>query len=304
MKNQTLLTCMIYFLVAGNASLCLAQLQASDAYFFRYRALTEDVYQFDEPAFFTSFNRGGYNNQPCFFNEEELYLTIGMADGNSQTDIYAFNFSKGEMRRVTATHESEYSPKPIPGKESFSVVRVSSKDTTKQLFWEYPLSGGQDGRLLWDGSTQIAYYHWIGPDQFITQVLGEPNQLLRVNLKSGSVDLLTTNIGRSFAILSDKRIGYVQKEGNQASIMAFNPQDSLFSPEKLINTQPGSEDFIGLQTGEIVMGNGSKLYKYRHGWDTEWKEIADFSAYQIRNITRLAEGPGQQLILINQPSAY
>ena len=68
-------------------------------------------------------------------------------------------------------------------------------------------------------------------------------------------------------------------------IAAFNPDTT--SVTKVMPLFPNGEDFTIDEQGNYWTGNGSKLYM-RSVNDTRWQLMADFKAFGIRNITRLA----------------
>jgi hypothetical protein len=47
------------------------------------------------------------------------------------------------------------------------------------------------------------------------------------------------------------------------------------------------------------MAHGSKLFKYKQGWDTRWLEIADFAKYKLKNITRMAINQNGKIAIVN-----
>lgn len=300
MKNLTLLLLFFLMMMSWGGMVLLAQLPSSGLYYFKYQALSDAVYRFTEPLYLTAYNPDGYNNQPCFVSKDEVLLTVDFPDSAHQTDIYAMHLDKREMRRLTATVESEYSPRPVPGKAGFSVVRVSTRDTSRQIFWHYPGKGRGDGQSCWDGSARMGYYHWINGTVFVAFLVEVENKLVLVDNKENTSLEIDQNIGRAFATLADGRVAYVKKGGTDWHLYAFDPLATHPVPERLIRTLPEVEDFTCLPTGEVLMGSGARLYRYKPGWDVDWVEIADFSAYGIQRITRLAAGPNGQLILVDQ----
>ncbi|MCB0575177.1 MAG: hypothetical protein KDC61_11505, partial [Saprospiraceae bacterium] len=64
---------------------------------------TDQSWQPIAPRFLTSFNPKGYNNQPCFFSNTEIYLTVQNPADTSQTDIVALDLLSRTRTQVTAT---------------------------------------------------------------------------------------------------------------------------------------------------------------------------------------------------------
>lgn len=278
-----------------------AQLPVSRAYLFQFRALNDSLYLFSQPEYLTAFNPDGYNNQPFFVSEDELLLTVMIPDSaEAQTDIYSFHLQDRRMTRLTATLESEYSPQIIPETNAFSTVRVAYGDASLQYFWRYDLAGGQYGRMVMQDLTDLGYYFWLGPVQFLAFRVEEPPILEVINLQDGRRKKLAENVGRSFARLPEGDLAFVQKEQSGWYIRNMDTYFFVIKPAPLVQTLPGSEDFVVLSDGTILMGKGSKLYKFKPGQDSDWKEIADFSHYGIKQITRLAVNGKGKLALIDR----
>jgi len=68
-------------------------------------------------------DREGYDNQPRFLRGGNELVYSSLRDG--QTDIYRHDLRTDETTRIVATAESEYSPTPIPGTRSISLVRIT-----------------------------------------------------------------------------------------------------------------------------------------------------------------------------------
>tara|TARA_B110000503_G_C7155613_1_gene417192 strand:- start:3046 stop:3339 length:294 start_codon:yes stop_codon:yes gene_type:complete len=55
----------------------------------------------------------------------------------------------------------------------------------------------------------------------------------------------------------------------------------------------GIQDCTWLNDSQILIGSGSKLYIYDTFLNSDWKEVANLSEYNIKNITRLAVSPDE-----------
>jgi hypothetical protein len=284
----------------GSVYSVFAQLPNTQAYLFRFQQLNDTLFHFFEPEYLSGFNPEGYNNQPCFISKDKLLLTVMIPDSFPQTDIYSLDLDRNRLTRLTATLESEYSPQPIPESDYFSVVRVDHDNTSVQRFWKYPLDGNDYGTEIWDGLTTIGYYYWLGPVRFLAFLVDSPPVLDVFFLEDGRRKRLAEQIGRSFARLPDGNLAFVSKEEVDWKICQLDTYFFKVKPEVLISTLEGSEDFVCLQDGTLLMGQESRLYKYRPGWDLGWIEIADFAQYGIKAITRLAVNGEGVLVLIDK----
>ncbi|HHH49361.1 MAG TPA: hypothetical protein ENK52_00085, partial [Saprospiraceae bacterium] len=64
------------FLLFGIVSISFAQLPSTNLYSFKMNQVTDSLFIFSQPKFLTAFNQQGYNNQPKFINNEEIYFTV------------------------------------------------------------------------------------------------------------------------------------------------------------------------------------------------------------------------------------
>ena len=83
-------------------------------------------------------HRVGYDNQPAFLPGGQALLFSAIGE-DLQSDVYSLELTGGNLRQLTHTSESEYSPTPLAD-GGFSVVRVET-DGAQQL-WRY----GEDRR--------------------------------------------------------------------------------------------------------------------------------------------------------------
>ncbi len=252
------------------------------------------------PRFLTAFNPKGYNNQPQFFSTNELYLTVQLPADTTQTEIFALQLPARPPGRITATTTPEYSPTPMPGGKAFSAVRVEADGA--QRLWAFPLDRSDNGRPLLPNIRNVGYHCWLRDTLVALFLVGEndePHALAMAGISRQAMQRVAFNIGRCLQKMPDGRLAFVQKATEQTwFIKAYDPLKK--TSDIIVKTLPGSEDFVFLPDGTLLAGSGSKLFQYRPGRHTEWKEMYDLSRFGVRNITRLAVSPDMKLAVVVQ----
>ncbi len=278
----------IFFLLLMNLSASIAQLPNTNIYLLNMEAGQAGLFRFSNPRFLTAFNLYGYNNQPSFINNNELYISVQTPYDTTQTDIFSLNLSTSTRTRITSTPEAEYSPQLSPDQRFFTCVRSDASLNKVQRLWYYPLDRSGGGQPALKYITDIGYYYWINADKLaIYKLNGPSNYLSLINTRDESSVQLTNNIGRTFGLLPDGKLAFIQKATDQTwYIKALDL--TTYASETIIQTPLYKEDFVVTSDGTFIMGVGSKLYAYRLGDLKEWKEIADFTSYGINNIKRIA----------------
>ena len=140
-KNRLLI--IVGFLLTS----CLvnAQIPQTDLFLFDLNE-TENGLELKNPQFLNHFNKGQYNNQPSFFNVNNIYFSA-IPEGKDQTDIYAIDLFRKQYWQVTNTPHGEYSPPLMPSKKSFSVISQEA-ETNIQRLWSFPVDQTDSGRNL------------------------------------------------------------------------------------------------------------------------------------------------------------
>ncbi len=279
----------VFFLLALKVTPSVAQLPITHVYCFNMERDGAGI-NVKNAKFLTVFNPRGYNNQPQWVNNNELYISVQTPYDTNQTDILSLSLLYNTVTRVTATAESEYSPTVTPDPRSFSCVRVDvpSRGGAQRL-WSYPYDRSNGGRDLLSLHQGIGYHCWLTNEKVALFIVnGKENYLKIANTKDQSSIQLTSGIGRSLSRMSDGKLAFVQKATAQTwYIKSLDP--ITYSSNILIETLPGSEDFDLMPDGTFIMGYGAKLYGYNPS-DVEkrWKELVDLSKYGLTNIKRIA----------------
>ena len=234
----------------------------------------------------------GYNNQPSFMPDGNSILYTSIRD--KQADVYRYDLRAASTTQVTNTPESEYSPTLMPDGKSLSVVRVEADGT--QRLWKFPLAGGSPALVL-EKIKPVGYHLWIDQNTLALFVLGKPNTLQLVDLKSGKTEWVVDNPGRILRrVPHQNKFSFVQKVSAQEwLIKTFDLKTK--SVATFIKTFPGAEDYAWTPNGVLLMANGSKLFACKES-DRAWVELADFSNAGLKNITRIAVSPNGDRIAV------
>lgn len=259
----------------------------------------DSVLRFSDPQFLTGFNKNGYNNQPYFINNSELLITSA-APNDDQTDIYLLDLDEKSKLRLTRTAESEFSPKPTPDNLYFSVVRVETDEDRSQRLWQYPLDRQGEGKAVFKYLRGVGYYHWL--DRFKVALFnltsGDLNYLSLADTRDAAIQNLSPSVGRCFQNSPNGRLVYVHKitDGNWV-IKALDK--NTMDVQEITKTITGSEDFVILKDGSILMGKGSRLYRYHPLKSAAWEEVVDLKKTGVSNITRMAISGDGKLAVVN-----
>ena len=256
----------------------------------------------ERPVLLSGFNPGGYNNQPAFFGPDRLFLTVQTAADTTQTDIVELRLNTREWVQVTATPRlSEYSPTPHPDGLRFSAVRVEADN--RQRLWIFPIDRSDSGMPVLPDQDRIGYHAWLDGQSLALFIVGDDPQSHRLayaDLRGGALRRIAGNPGRCLRRLPDGRLAYVQKATEQTWFLkTWNPNTSQH--DILIAMPQGSEDFDILPDRSFVCARGSMLFRFKAGQDSDWKLYADLTPYGIRNISRIAVGPGGALAFVAAP---
>lgn len=264
---------------------------------------TDSVFQFSNPKFLTGFNENGYNNQPAFISDYELYLTAQFPEDTSQTDIYALDIKKNLLTRVTATVESEYSPTLVPGRGEqdgqafFSCVRVEVDEDGSQRLWKFPLDRSNNGQVVFNSISNIGYHFWLNYREVLLFIVGNPHHLVLANTRDQSQKNVISRIGRCLQEMPNGDIAFVHKVTENTWLLKRMHARTL-SEELITAALPDSEDFAVLGDGTIIMASGTKLFKFNRALDISWLEIADLGYYGVKKISRIAVNRLQDRIAI------
>jgi hypothetical protein len=245
--------------------------------------------------------RPGYDNQPQFTRDGTalLYTSI-RSDG--QADIFRWDLGTREVRRVTRTAESEYSPTPAPAGTGggFSVVRVEP-DSTQRL-WRFAEDGGSPTLVLSDVHP-VGYHAWGDDHRLALFILGIPATLHLADTRTGRSRAVAEDVGRSVQKIPGRpAVSFVQRlEGGRYFLVELNVETGRL--RTLVELPAGAENHAWTPNGTVLLTRGAKLLQWQPGRDRSWREVADFTARGVE-LTRIAVSPsGDRIAIVGQPTA-
>jgi len=264
---------------------CFGQVPQSNIYHFTMTKVSNN-YRLKSPQFLTQFNKDGYNNQPSYFDDKEIYFTTDYYD-KEQTEIAKFDLFDNTLTRITYTPEKEYSPIQLKGKEAFSVVRVESDNTTQTLS-VYPIDGIGYAKRYMNNTNNIGYHQWLDGETVALFLVEAPHHNLAIaDAISERRKIVLDKVGRCLDTDKAGNLIFVHKMyENEWYLKSYNVLTNKST--KIIETLKGSEDFEVLNDGSFLMGSKSELYRYRPGSVGGWELISDLADYGISNISRIA----------------
>ena len=250
-------------------------------------------------------DRDGYDNQPSFLLDGSAILFTAALD-RRQTEIMRLGVASGTgsgagsgaSERLTDTEGvSEFSALQIPGQEAFSAIH---EIRGKQYLWRYDLSGEAVGPIF-ATAEPVGYHAWANEHVVAMFILGSPATLQVGDALSGEIRIVAEDPGRSIhRIPGTEAISFVRKvSDDEWWIERLDP--AAGTTLRITRTLPGREDYAWTPGGEILMGDGGRLFSWSE--DPGWTEIADFSDLGVEGITRLAVSPdGARIAIVaNRP---
>ncbi len=244
-------------------------------------------------------DRDGYDNQPSFLLDGSAILFTTALE-RRQTEIMRLAVTSGGAGagvQLTHTEASEFSALQIPGQEAFSSIHELRG---KQYLWRYDLSGEPVGPIF-ATAEPVGYFAWANGQVVAMFILGDPATLQVGDALSGEIRTVAENPGRSIhRIPGTEEISFVRKVSDEEWwLERLDP--AAGTTVRITRTLPGREDYAWTPGGEILMGDGSRLFSWSEGSD--WTEIADFSDLGVEGITRLAVSPdgAHVAIVANRP---
>ncbi len=240
----------------------------------------------------------GYNNQPSFIDNFQVLFA---GNNKGQNDIAHYSILEKLHTWINApTPGGEYSPQSIPNSTNISAVRLDT--TGLQRLYQYNSNTKKSTLLIED--LQVAYYAFYNDHTLISSVLGYNTlDLVVSDLKKKTNDTLLTNVGRSIhKIPLSTSMSYTAVNDEKNHDIYMLEMDENLESFFICQLPVGIQDYVWLSDSVLLIGSGSRLYKYDMFGKQEWELYADLTNYNINNITRLAISPdAKQIAIVAEP---
>ncbi|GEM_PF-306783 len=306
-ENKQAKTFSIYPYIPGLTIICClvflsadvrAQLPVSQAWLLEISpAENSDQWQLAEMLFLSSFNDEGYNNQPFFADKNTLYLSSGK---DTVTNLYSLSLHTEELKRITGTRESEFSPRYNARSTALNFVRLE-KDGTQRV-WNLPHDRSNYGSPITPLTLRVGYYSWLDSNTLALFVIREDgNELIEWNVVTGKEKSIAQNPGRSME--SDENgVLYYTVEGRRDARHIYSYNFRTGNSERLVRMIPGgSQDFCIGPDNTLFTSADGMLMAFRPGKDSYWKPQFALNIPGATEITRIASDKNGQLCIITKP---
>ena len=237
-------------------------------------------------------NASGYDNQPSFVSGAAAFYYVSEGE-SGKTDIWQYDIATDtKMVVFESPTVSEYSPQGAPMGYGISYIQENEAGDVTRVH-AAPVSGGAGKAVI--SLAPLGYYAWLqGGMKLGVYMRSEPAALQVVDVATGEVEIIATNIGRSFKASPDGSGLYFTKDakGEGFEVIYFDLTDNSLTA---ITTLPdGSQDYAisftenGTRHG-MFAGAGSELSFFDMTDEgAEWRVVADLAADGMTGITRIA----------------
>ncbi len=230
--------------------------------------------------------RVGYDNQPFFHPAKPIIYYSSIRDG--QSDIWAFDYKKGEHKQFTQTIDSEYSPTVMPNKKYISCI-VQRKSNGDQDLVKFNIENPAENQIIFESQKggKIGYQAWMNDDELVTFVLGEPQTLHYQSITTKKDTIIASKIGRSLHLIPNKRaFSFVQEVGNKWQICAYSPLKNTI--DVIAESSLESEHYNAWTADGILLeSRGEEIYSYELK-SKKWTLIERPIGLPHKKISRLA----------------
>lgn len=295
MSKTTALRHLLFLLIACGYFNLAAQVPNTNIYLFDFKLEGNDL-NLSNPQLLTHFNNLGYNNQPSFFQEDLLYLSSNYK-GGANTEIFELDLRRAELKRITKTSQSEYSPTLMPDGKHFSVIRQKNTEPMDQHLWKYPIDMSGEGEAIINDLTNVGYHCWIGSYKVIMFLVDDPHQMVEYNVVDGTSEIIAEDIGRALHRRGNV-LYYVEKVSRKFwYLKAYN---FVFNTVEVITQTPREkEDFVITEDGTFLMSSDGFIYAFSPEDDKAWRKVADLKALGLNKLSRLAVS-GNKIAIVNE----
>ncbi len=241
-------------------------------------------------------NNKGYDNQPFFTPKDESILFVSVKDGK-QSDVYEYHLKPGNLKQITQTEHSEYSPKTYADNQQ--VTFVSEGGNPYQTVWAQNREDGNSQWLL-NSKEPVGYY---ATNEKYSDVLfwsryGWSVQYL--NLKNNTVRFVSGNALPSSPqrVPNTDLFSFVHRQTNsEVWIKVFDPKDLSITP--IAPIYDANYEYSWAPNGDLLRFKDNRIQVWPHrNKGYRWLEGQDLSGYFTGKAGRIKVSNGGKFIAV------
>jgi Tol biopolymer transport system component len=240
-------------------------------------------------------NNPGYDNQPSFSLDDRSILFTSNRNSNN-FDIYEYDLADKKVSQIITSENGEYTAKELD-KNTITFVREGKGQ--EMTVWKFDRTTKKESLAL-KNKEPVAYYafnskgdalvwiryafmmHFVNPEKDINKYVA--------NYAQPSVPHL---------IPKTDNFSFMQRQpDDELWIKEFNPKTQAVRP--IVNSKDGKKDYCWMPDGSLLIGSGTKLFRFDEKIDKDWVLLADLSEFGIKDITRMSVSfNGKYLALVS-----
>ncbi len=238
----------------------------------------------------------GYDNQPSFsLDNRSILFTSGRKNNNF--DIYEYTLADKKILPIIASENGEYTAKEFD-KNTINFVR-EGKDDQSMTVWKFDRRTKKESPAL-TIKEPVAYYAFNAQGDALVWI--RYAFMMHFLNTEKSVDKYVANYAQPSVphlIPNTRNFSFMQRHPDDSLwIKEFNPENEAVRP--IIQSKDGKKDYAWMPDGSLLIGSGSKLFRFDKKTDKDWQELVDLNSFGIKDITRLAVSPdGKHLALVD-----
>jgi hypothetical protein len=240
-------------------------------------------------------NSPGYDNQPSFSLDGSRILLTSIRE-TKDTNIYEYSLADGKLAQIITSPDGDYSAREFDSRTVYFVREGQDQEMTVMKFdretkRESPVLKNKEPVAYYafnakgDGLVWIRYafmMHWVNPEKGINRFVADYAQ-------PSAPQLIPNTDNFSFI----KRL-----PNDELWIHEFNPGNQAVRP--IVQPRDGKIHYCWLSDGSLLMGSGTRLFRFDEKADKAWVQVADLSSFGIKDITRLTLSPdGKKMALVS-----
>lgn len=240
-------------------------------------------------------NSKGYDNQPSFsLDNNSILFTSNRRENNF--DIYEYSLANKKINPIITSDDGEYTAKESD-KNTITFVREGEGQLMTVINFD---RNSKKETFAFKIKEPIAYYAFNSK--------GDALVWIRYAFMMHFVNT-EKSINNYVADYVQPSVPHLIPKTDNFSFMVRHPDDSLWIKEfnstiqavrPIVQTKDSKKDYAWMPDGSLLIGSGSKLFRFDEKADKDWNLLMDLNSFGIKDISRISVSPnGKHLALVS-----